>query len=76
MLRTTISPNIVTGGNQINVIPSEATATLDVRVLPDEDIDRFVEELRKVVNDPAVEVRLQQEHAAGRSPLADRLRRV
>ncbi len=56
MLRTSVSPNIVAGGYQVNVIPSEATATLDVRALPDENIDRFIEELRKVVADPAVTV--------------------
>lgn len=56
MLRTSVSPNVLAGGYQVNVIPSEATATLDVRALPDEDIDRFVDQLRTVVNDPAVEV--------------------
>ncbi|MCC7185038.1 MAG: M20/M25/M40 family metallo-hydrolase [Acidobacteria bacterium] len=58
ILRSTVSPNIVAGGNRINVIPSEAIATLDTRILPDEDINAFVEQVRKVVNDPAVEVRL------------------
>ena len=58
MLRTTLAPNIVAGGNRINVIPSEAIATLDTRLLPDEDITKFVEQVRAVVNDPAVEVRL------------------
>lgn len=56
MLRTSISPNIVAGGYQVNVIPSEATATLDVRALPDEDIEAFVATVRKVVDDPAVSV--------------------
>jgi acetylornithine deacetylase/succinyl-diaminopimelate desuccinylase-like protein len=56
MLRTSISPNIIKGGYQINVIPSEAEATLDVRALPDENMDRLLEEIRKVVNDPAVTV--------------------
>lgn len=58
ILRSTVSPNIVAGGNRINVIPSEAIATLDTRILPDENIEAFVEQVRKVVNDPAVEVRL------------------
>ena len=31
MLHTSISPNIISGGFQVNVIPSEATATLDIR---------------------------------------------
>jgi len=58
MLRTTVSPNIFTGGYRINVIPSEATATLDTRILPDEDVPAFLEQVRKVVDDPSVEVRL------------------
>jgi proline-specific peptidase len=57
MLRTSVSPNIIAGGYRSNVIPSEARATLDVRMLPDEDPDGFLEQVRGVVNDPAVEVR-------------------
>jgi acetylornithine deacetylase/succinyl-diaminopimelate desuccinylase-like protein len=57
MLRTSVSPNIFTGGYRSNVIPSEAKATLDVRMLPDEDPEKFLEQARTVVNDPAVDVR-------------------
>ena len=57
MLRTSASPNIIAGGYRFNVIPSQATATVDVRLLPDEDQDAFLEQVRKVVNDPAVDVR-------------------
>ena len=57
MIRTSASPNIIQAGYRINVIPSDATATLDVRVMPDENLDRFLEQVKKVVNDPAVEVR-------------------
>jgi acetylornithine deacetylase/succinyl-diaminopimelate desuccinylase-like protein len=39
-----------------NVIPSEAEATLDVRALPDEDIQRFYAEMARVINDPAVKI--------------------
>ena len=60
MLRTSISPNMFTAGYRLNVIPSEAKATLDVRTLPDENPARFIEEVRKVVNDPAVEVNWAQ----------------
>jgi acetylornithine deacetylase/succinyl-diaminopimelate desuccinylase-like protein len=56
MLRTSISPNIITGGYRVNVIPSQAEATLDIRALPDENLTTFIEQLKKVVNDPAVEV--------------------
>ena len=60
MLRTSVSPNIVQAGYRINVIPSEAIATLDVRALQDEDVPAFLETIRNVVDDPAVEVRFAQ----------------
>jgi acetylornithine deacetylase/succinyl-diaminopimelate desuccinylase-like protein len=56
MLRTSISPNQFNAGYRINVIPSEAKAFLDVRTLPDEDPAKFLEEVKKVINDPAVDV--------------------
>ena len=63
MLHTSISPNIIQGGFQSNVIPSEATATLDIRALPDENMPEFYELMRKIINDPAVEI---VPNAAGR----------
>jgi acetylornithine deacetylase/succinyl-diaminopimelate desuccinylase-like protein len=56
MLRTSISPNIVQGGYRNNVIPSEARATLDVRMRPDEDADAFRAELERVIADERVDV--------------------
>ena len=54
ILRTSISPNIIKGGYQVNVIPSEAEATLDIRALPDENMESLLAEIRKVIDDPAV----------------------
>jgi acetylornithine deacetylase/succinyl-diaminopimelate desuccinylase-like protein len=65
MLHTSISPDIIQGGFQSNVIPSEASATLDIRALPDEDIGAFYEMMRKVINDPAVQV-VPSSQAGGR----------
>ena len=56
MIRTSISPNIIQGGYRVNVIPSEARATLDVRTHPDDNPEQLLAEVRKIVNDPAVEV--------------------
>ena len=56
MLHTSISPNIMQAGFQVNVIPSQAEATLDIRAFPGEDIKAFYELMRKVINDPAVEI--------------------
>jgi len=56
VLRTTVSPNIVQGGFLANVIPSEASATLDVRALPDEDMAKFQDQMRTVMGDPTVKL--------------------
>ncbi len=40
----------------MNVIPSTAEATLDIRALPDEDMPAFYELMRKVIDDPSVQV--------------------
>lgn len=56
ILRTTVSPTILKGGYRLNVIPSSAEATLDIRALPDEDITNFYAELARVINDPSVKI--------------------
>ncbi len=56
MLRTSISPNIVQGGYRNNVIPSEARATLDVRMRPGEDAEAFRLGLERLIGDSEVEV--------------------
>lgn len=56
MLRTSIVPTIIKGGFRSNVIPGDAEATLDVRAVPDEDIDALAQSLRKLIGDPAIEV--------------------
>ncbi len=58
MLTSSLSPNIIDAGYRINIIPSDANATVDFRALPDEDIPAFLNEIRRVVDDPAVEVKL------------------
>jgi acetylornithine deacetylase/succinyl-diaminopimelate desuccinylase-like protein len=55
-ITTSVTPTILQGGRQANVIPSEARATLDVRALPDEDVDAFFAEMKKVIGNPAVEI--------------------
>jgi acetylornithine deacetylase/succinyl-diaminopimelate desuccinylase-like protein len=56
ILRTSVVPTIVRAGFRLNVIPSEAEATLDIRALPDENLPKFYESLRKLIDDPCVEV--------------------
>ena len=61
MVHTSLVPTIINGGFRYNVIPSEAKATIDVRLHPDEDQSAFLDLVRKVVNDPGVEVRWGRE---------------
>jgi acetylornithine deacetylase/succinyl-diaminopimelate desuccinylase-like protein len=61
MVHTSLVPTIINGGFRYNVIPSEAKATIDVRLHPDEDQSAFLDLVRKVVNDPNVEVRWGRE---------------
>ncbi len=56
MLRTSIVPTILKAGVGANVIPSEAEATLDIRALPGEDIERFYAQMTEIIGDPAVKV--------------------
>ena len=56
LLHATASPTIVAGGYRFNVIPSEAKAQLDLRILPDDDPDTVLESIRKAIDDPSVTV--------------------
>ena len=51
-----ISLTMLNAGVKHNVIPATAEAMLDVRLVPGYDPDRFVEELRTVINDPRIEI--------------------
>ncbi len=56
LLRDTISLTMLGGSQQTNVIPPDAWANLDVRILPEGDPKPLLEELRRVVNDPNVTI--------------------
>jgi acetylornithine deacetylase/succinyl-diaminopimelate desuccinylase-like protein len=68
MLRTSVVPTIIKAGFRSNVIPSEAEATLDVRALPDEDMEKLYAEMRRIINDPNVEVKSTRAGARPASP--------
>lgn len=56
LLRDTITLTMLGGSEQTNVIPPEAWANLDVRILPGGDPKALLEALRRVVNDPNVTI--------------------
>ena len=55
-LRTTCVPTLLQGGQAENALPQIARATINCRLLPDEDPDRVDAALRQAVADPGVEI--------------------
>ena len=54
--RTSVVPTVIDAGFRKNVIPSEASAILDIRMLPDENVEEFYAKLAAVIDDPRVEI--------------------
>lgn len=54
--RTSVAPTVIDAGFRKNVIPSEASAILDIRMLPDENAEEFYAKLTEVIDDPRVEI--------------------
>jgi len=59
MMRDTVAPTVLSAGVANNVIPAEARANLNVRLLPGDSINTVVNELNKLLNDPAVKLEVQ-----------------
>jgi acetylornithine deacetylase/succinyl-diaminopimelate desuccinylase-like protein len=69
VLRNGISPTVVEGGKQFNVIPASATAVLNVRTLPGHSIDKVVNRLRAIVSEPGVTIEIT--HRGEEAPASD-----
>jgi acetylornithine deacetylase/succinyl-diaminopimelate desuccinylase-like protein len=61
VLRDAASLTMLNGGIRANIIPSDATATLNVRTLPDGDIRALVAELNRIGAEKQVTFTLQRE---------------
>ena len=59
MMHDTIAPTMLSAGVRANVIPGEARATLNIRLLPGDTIDVLLGALTKLVNDPQVHFEVQ-----------------
>ena len=55
-LANTISLTTIATGIKVNVIPAEATATLDCRLLPEVNPDEFLSELKRVIDDGRIAI--------------------
>jgi acetylornithine deacetylase/succinyl-diaminopimelate desuccinylase-like protein len=68
MLRDTIAPTMLQAGVRSNVIPSEARAMLNIRLLPGDTVDVLVGELNKLVNDPQIRFEVQPDAGLAAPP--------
>lgn len=68
LLRNTCSVTRLQGSSKINVVPAEVFAELDCRLLPDQDPEAFLAELKVIINDENVEI----EKLMGFSPAVSR----
>lgn len=68
MFHNTISLTVLEAGSKINVIPSQASASLDCRLLPHQKAGEFIAELKRVLDDDNVSVEVLQEFPASVSP--------
>lgn len=68
MLRDTIAPTMLQAGVRVNVVPSEATANLNVRMLPGHSIEELMGQFVKIVNDPQIRFQLASDSGENAPP--------
>jgi len=69
MIRNTASTNVIAAGSNVNVIPSQAEAKLDVRLLPGQDPDEFMTRVVEQLGDDDVSVAFINKDRALASPI-------
>ncbi len=69
MLHDTVSLTMLTAGYKANVIPSQAAATLDCRLLPETNRDEFLGWLRQRLHDDRISLKILQ--ASESAPISD-----
>ena len=67
-VRNTISITGIKGSDKVNVIPAEASAELDIRLLPGEDPQAFIDIVRKVIADDSIKIDVLLSFPAATSP--------
>jgi carboxypeptidase PM20D1 len=68
-LRTTTAPTILRAGEKSNVIPTEASAVVNFRIIPGESSDEVVRMVAEIIDDP--QVRLEKINFTEPSPVSD-----
>ncbi|MCL4107757.1 UNVERIFIED_CONTAM: hypothetical protein GTU68_027142 [Idotea baltica] len=56
LIKTTLAPTIIDGGIMDNVLPSQATATINVRIVPGETVESVLAYVKKTIDDERISV--------------------
>jgi carboxypeptidase PM20D1 len=69
MLHTTTAPTMLQAGVKDNVLPTEARAIVNFRILPGDTVETVVEHARRAIGDSGIELRVKT--ATEPSPVSD-----
>jgi acetylornithine deacetylase/succinyl-diaminopimelate desuccinylase-like protein len=69
LIRNTISVTMLQGSNKINIIPPVAIAEIDTRMVPGEKLERWIAELKGVINDDGIKIEPILAFEANASPI-------
>src|SRR6266581_1270572 len=68
MMRDTIAPTMLSAGVRANVIPGEARAILNIRLLPGDTVNMLLADLTKLVSDPQIRFEIQPDAGLAAPP--------
>ena len=71
IIRTTTAMTILEGGVKANVLPTSATATVNFRLVPGDSVDFVVDEVRRIIDDPGIDIEVGQGREASAVASAD-----
>jgi carboxypeptidase PM20D1 len=71
MLHTTIAPTIFEAGVKDNVLPIQATATVNFRIMPGETVQTVIAHVNKVIENNKITVASLKKYDSNPSPVAD-----
>jgi carboxypeptidase PM20D1 len=57
MIRTTLATTIFESGTRENILPQQARAVINLRILPGDTLEEVTQEIQRVIKDPRVRVR-------------------
>ena len=71
MFRNTVAVSQICGSSTKNVLAKKAEAILDCRLLPGIDVDNFIADLKRIINDDRVKIELIRQSPANETVFSD-----